>query len=69
MLSLGKIEEFSLAAMNIDRYLEWLEQYFEANSVPADSAESHKRRAILEHVFRECCERGQTIEGGISKWT
>ena len=41
MPSLGKIEEFVPDWTNIDRYLERLEQYFVANGVPADSAESH----------------------------
>ena len=48
---LGKIEEFNSASTSINRYLERLEQYFVANSVPADSAESHKRRAILISVI------------------
>ena len=48
----GKIEEFNSATTSINRYhLERLEQYFVANSVPADSAESHKRRAILISVI------------------
>ena len=51
MPSLGKIEEFNSATTSINRYLERLEQYFVANSVPADSAESHKRRAILISVI------------------
>ena len=51
MPSLGKIEEFNLATTSINRYLEQLEQYFVANSVPIDSAESHKRRAILTSVI------------------
>ena len=38
--------------MSINRYLEQLEQYFEANSVPADSSHSHKRRAISVSVIR-----------------
>ena len=52
MLSLGKIEEFNSASKSINRYLEQLEQYFKANSVPADSGDSHKRRAILISVIR-----------------
>ena len=52
MLSLGKIEEFNPASKSINRYLEQLEQYFKANSVPADSGDSHKRRAILIAVIR-----------------
>ena len=51
MPSLGKIEEFNSATTSINRYLERLEQYFVANSLPADSAESHKRRAILISVI------------------
>ena len=51
MLSLGKIEEFNSATTSINRYLERLEQYFVADSVPADSAESHQRRAILISVI------------------
>ena len=51
MPSLGKTEEFNSATTSINRYLERLEQYFVANSVPADSAESHKRRAILISVI------------------
>ena len=51
MPSLGKIEEFNPATTNISRYLERLEQYFVANGVPADSAESHKRRATLISVI------------------
>ena len=51
MPSLGKIEEFNSATTSINRYLERLEQYFVANSVPADSAESHKWRAILISVI------------------
>ena len=51
MRNLGKIEEFNSATTGINRYLEWLEQYFVANSVPADSAESHKRGAILISVI------------------
>ena len=51
MPSLGKIEEFVPDSTNIDRYLERLEQYFVANGVPADSAESHKRRATLISVI------------------
>ena len=50
MPSLGKIEEFDPAATNITRYLERLDQYFVANGVPVDSAESHKRRATLISV-------------------
>lgn len=52
MLSLGKIEEFNPASKSINRYLERLEQYFKANSVPADSGDSHKQRAILISVIR-----------------
>ncbi|CAH3164499.1 unnamed protein product [Porites lobata] len=51
MPSLRKIEQFNSATTSINRYLERLEQYFVANSVPADSAESHKRRAILISVI------------------
>ena len=51
MPSLGKIEEFNPASTSINCYLERLEQYFEANSVPADSGDSHKRRAILISVI------------------
>ena len=47
MTSLGKIEEFNPTSTNIARYLERIEQYFEANDVPADTAEVNKRRAIL----------------------
>ena len=43
MTSLGKIEEFNPSQTNISRYLETLEQYFEANDVPEDSEESKKR--------------------------
>ena len=42
MPTLGKMEEFNSASTGINRYLERLEQYFVANSVPADSAESYK---------------------------
>ena len=38
MPNLGKIEEFNSARTSINGYLERLEQYFVANSVPADSA-------------------------------
>ena len=51
MPNLGKIGEFNSATTSINRYLERLEQYFVAISVPADSAESHKRRAILLSVI------------------
>ena len=51
MRNLGKIEEFNWATTGINRYLEWLEQYFVASSVPADSAESHKRGPILISVI------------------
>ena len=51
MPSLGKIQEFNSSTSSISRYLERLEQYFVTNSVPADSAESHKRRAILISVI------------------
>lgn len=51
MTSLGKIEEFNSNQTNIARYLERLEQYFEANDVPPDSEESRKRRAILISVI------------------
>lgn len=51
MPSLGKIEEFSPDSGNILRYLERLDQYFEANGVPKDSSESQKRRAILISVI------------------
>ena len=51
MPSVSKIEEFNSATTSINRYLERLEQYFVANSVPANSAESHKRRAILISVI------------------
>ncbi|CAB3985347.1 Hypothetical predicted protein [Paramuricea clavata] len=47
MTSLGKIEEFNPTSTNIARYLERIEQYFEATDVPADTAEVNKRRAIL----------------------
>ena len=50
MPSLGKIEEFNQDS-NIKRYIERLEQYFEANSVPVDSEDSHKRRATLISVI------------------
>ena len=53
MPSLGKIEEFNSATTSINRYLERLEQYFVANNVPADSEESHKRRAILICYWRQ----------------
>ena len=42
---------FNSANTSINRYLERLEQYFVANSVPAYSAGSHKRRAILISVI------------------
>ena len=51
MTSLGKIEEFNPSQTNIARYLERLEQYFEANDVPEDSQESKKHRAILISVI------------------
>ena len=51
MPSVSKIEEFNSATTSINRYLDRLEQYFVANSVPANSAESHKRRAILISVL------------------
>ena len=51
MPSLGKIEEFDPASTNINRYLELLEQYFIANSVPADTGERFKRRATLISVI------------------
>ena len=51
MPSLGKIEGFNSATTSINCYLEQLEQYFVANSVPADYTESHKRRAILISVI------------------
>ena len=51
MPSVSKIEEFNSATTSINRYLDRLEQYFVANSVPANSAESHKRRAILISVI------------------
>ena len=51
MPSLGKIEEFNPASTNINRYLERLQQYFVANGVPADSSDSHKRRATLISVI------------------
>ena len=50
MPSLGKIEEFNQDS-NIKRYIERLEQYFEANSVPVYSEDSHKRRATLISVI------------------
>ena len=37
MTTLGKIEEFDVRSGKIDRYLERLEQYFEANKIPSDS--------------------------------
>ena len=51
MPSLGKIEDFDPASTNINRYLERLEQYFIANSVPADTGERFKRRATLISVI------------------
>ena len=51
MPSLGNIEEFSPDSENVIRYLERLDQYFEANGVPKDSSESQKRRAILISVI------------------
>ncbi|KAK2557960.1 hypothetical protein P5673_019522 [Acropora cervicornis] len=51
MPSLGKIEEFDPASTNISRYLERLEQYFIASSVPADTGERFKRRATLISVI------------------
>ena len=51
MPSLGKQEEFDPASTNINRYLERLEQYFIANSVPADTGERFKRRATLISVI------------------
>ena len=53
MPSLGKIEEFNSATTSINCYLERLEKYFVASNVPADSAESHKRRAILICYWRQ----------------
>ena len=50
MQSLGKIKEFSQDS-NINQYIERLEQYFEANGVSVDSADSHKRRATLVSVI------------------
>ncbi len=47
MAGLGKIEEFNPTSTNIACYLECLEQYFETNNVPADTAEVYKHRAIL----------------------
>ena len=44
--------QFSYSATtSTNRYLERLEQYFVANSIPADSAGSHKGRAILISVI------------------
>ena len=51
MPSLRKIEQFNSATTSINSYLERLEQYFVADSISADSAESHKRRAILISVI------------------
>ena len=50
MATLGKIEEFHTTTGNIERYLERLEQYFEANGVAVDDDTSHKRRATLISV-------------------
>ena len=49
--SLGKIEEFNSKNTNVIHYLEWLEQYFVANEVTADSSMSHCCRAILISVI------------------
>lgn len=46
MTTLGKIEEFDIRSGKIDRYLERLEQYFEANGIPPDTEDSHKQRAF-----------------------
>lgn len=51
MASLVKIEEFVLESTNIIRYQEGLDQYFEANGIPANSEKSHKRMAILISVI------------------
>ncbi|KAK3749146.1 hypothetical protein QZH41_009832, partial [Actinostola sp. cb2023] len=46
-----KIEEFDGQASNIHRYIERLEQYFEANGIPEDKDDAHKRRATLISVL------------------
>ena len=51
MATLGKIEELHPHTGNIQRYIERLKQYFEANGVAQDSETSHKRRAILISVI------------------
>ena len=51
MPNLGKIEEFVPESTNNIRYLEGLDQYFEANGAPGDSMGSHKRRAILISII------------------
>ena len=51
MTTLGKIEEFDVRSGKIDRYMERLEQYFEANKIPPDSETSHQQCAILISVL------------------
>ena len=45
------IGEFDVRSGEIDRYIERLEQYFEANKIPSDSETSHQQRAILISVL------------------
>ena len=51
MTTLGKIEEFDVRSGKIDRHIERVEQYFEANKIPSDSETSHQQRAILISVL------------------
>ena len=70
MPGLARIQEFYSATTSINRYLERLEQYFVANSVPADSTESHKGRLIVisvigvkaYHVLSDLCSPTPTSE-------
>ena len=51
MARLRKIEKLNPKNMNINHYLNRLEQYFVANAIEADSSTSHRRRTILISVI------------------
>ena len=47
MATFGRLESFDNSSEQWDQYIERLENFFEANDIPLDTAQVKKRRAIL----------------------
>lgn len=50
MATFGRLESFDSTSEQWDQYIERLENFFEANEIPDDTAHVKKRRAILLSV-------------------